>query len=689
MKKIKILIASSIALLLFITTSFAVSTSPLAISCKDSVAGLDSSFSLKTLKNTEVQFLLVSPSEKRIYMSEVSDSSGYIKSSITSFHTQKSGTYRLSAKFADRTEEFGKECVFKVYPAEFSAIKSKIEVTDKTVEANGYDEARIKVIAYDKFENPLKGHSIKLISSRKDDEIKITSQLPYTDEIGEIEFSITSNTPGLAFISAVNLTEEIDIVEKAQIGFVEKSDYELSIGGNDSSYFEDPSIFLSSTLAGQIYEFEIDIPDEVKTNESISPVITAVDELGNIVPNYTGKIRFSSTDENAILPDDYQFTVDDLGVHEFKLGAVFKSDGSHILSVNDIANPVLKGEVEVTPIKEATSTSIVKTSLTIQSPMSGTYGQRNIDFKGSTSANTLVVALEGDNEMAQVQSNQNGEFQGILNNLDDGTHSISFEARDKNENSLASSDPIEIIVDATPPEIVNFTVTPSENIKQGDMVKLSLTSEEDLSETTAFIGPQKISLKPVIEEQSLYAAETTLNAEPGLHKVSLILKDSLGNETSVSDYMEVEIMDPSTPPSKVEEIVTKASDAKVTLSWASSNDDTYVVKYKIKYGAEADKLYLEAVTFDSSTTWYIPNLTNNTEYFFTVQAIDSDGNESEPSEVISAIPMITTDEFANLGDPIILKELPEETPETGPEIWIIALSTLLFIDIYFRIRLKN
>ena len=61
--------------------------------------------------------------------------------------------------------------------------------------------------------------------------------------------------------------------------------------------------------------------------------IRFVDVAGNIIPDYRGKIHFSSTDPAANLPIDYLFTPSDNGVHVFQ--AAFGTAGLQSISAAD------------------------------------------------------------------------------------------------------------------------------------------------------------------------------------------------------------------------------------------------------------------------------------------------------------------------------------------------------------------
>jgi len=69
--------------------------------------------------------------------------------------------------------------------------------------------------------------------------------------------------------------------------------------------------------------------------------VTALDNANNVVPGYTGTVHFSSSDGQAMLPDDYPFTIDDQGIHTFTL--TLNMPGAQTVTVADKAVPALAG----------------------------------------------------------------------------------------------------------------------------------------------------------------------------------------------------------------------------------------------------------------------------------------------------------------------------------------------------------
>ncbi len=73
----------------------------------------------------------------------------------------------------------------------------------------------------------------------------------------------------------------------------------------------------------------------------------------------------------------------------------------------------------------------------------------------------------------------------------------------------------------------------------------------------------------------------------------------------------------------------------ITVSW-NANTDPDLAGYKIYYGA-APGHHSEVIDVGLATRWVVDGLQPATRYYFVVTAYDSTGNESEPSEEVSAV----------------------------------------------------
>jgi hypothetical protein len=76
-------------------------------------------------------------------------------------------------------------------------------------------------------------------------------------------------------------------------------------------------------------------PDPVTAGQAGTFTVTAIDAFGNVATGYTGTVHFSSSDGQAMLPDDYPFTAGDNGRHTFT--ATLRTPGVQSLTATDPA----------------------------------------------------------------------------------------------------------------------------------------------------------------------------------------------------------------------------------------------------------------------------------------------------------------------------------------------------------------
>ncbi len=78
--------------------------------------------------------------------------------------------------------------------------------------------------------------------------------------------------------------------------------------------------------------------------------VIVLDQYGNLYPDYTGTVQFSSNDTLADVPADYTFTTTDAGMHTFTAGVTFWTAGMHDLFAVDSDDATITGwqdEIEV------------------------------------------------------------------------------------------------------------------------------------------------------------------------------------------------------------------------------------------------------------------------------------------------------------------------------------------------------
>jgi predicted outer membrane repeat protein len=103
---------------------------------------------------------------------------------------------------------------------------------------------------------------------------------------------------------------------------------------------QNPPVDVGAFDAGVRHQFQILAPSEVVAGVPFTVTVMAVDANGHTASTFVGAIHFSSSDDAAILPDDYAFAPADAGVATFTI--TLQTEGSQQLMVNDVALPTIR-----------------------------------------------------------------------------------------------------------------------------------------------------------------------------------------------------------------------------------------------------------------------------------------------------------------------------------------------------------
>ena len=85
-------------------------------------------------------------------------------------------------------------------------------------------------------------------------------------------------------------------------------------------------------------------PQTITAGGATTVTISALDQDGNVVPDYAGTVSLSSSDPRSGLPEPYTYTPQDAGVHQFTVS--LRTAGSQLISASD--GSLEQGEVVVT-----------------------------------------------------------------------------------------------------------------------------------------------------------------------------------------------------------------------------------------------------------------------------------------------------------------------------------------------------
>lgn len=628
------------------------------INVSDSVAGQDVSLRISGLLAEEnVGVKLERPGGSQLFFEYQADMEGIVNTTLSGLHVRKAGMYEVSVI---RNTEI-KETSFQVSPSSVSAYRSDIVLDSPSVMADGEQQARFRVVLRDAFDNPIAGKNVRIVSSRNEDQL--TAQLR-TDSKGVAQGKVVSATPGISTLSAV--VGDIVVFEKPEIVFYLADISNSGIGSSDNPSFGD---YLKTQLFGEDMESDAayfsleNIKREVTVDENLTVKIVAKDENGNIVENYQGTIRFSSSDDQAELPTDYRFTPEDQGSHTFFLAIRFRTPGTHTLAVHDLDDFRISGELDI-EVSMGQGEVLVPPEdefITLLTPRPGTYRSSRVTITGESGGCEAVKIMDGSNVLVDGQEVDGaGNFVYQTPVLASGVH--KFIALCSGNESLVSNE-LSISIDREAPQNINVIVEPAGDLEQGQPFEVIVTAEEPLS------GAQSIFLDVLTEHESegeAFVASLIAPSECGEYPVDVTAIDLLGNESQFPKAALIRVCgedsevnntgengEDTVRPLPVSNLQAQSGEGKVTLFWSPAEDNSGIQNYRVEFatvplsqgslssgqGAGNENLSFDQFNTvpDNRTQWYIDNLDDDKKYFFRVVAIDSSGNESMASDVIEGL----------------------------------------------------
>lgn len=669
----------------------------------DTIAGFEAPiYSSKTVSNKTVQFTITKPNGNKLNIPVLSNNDGIAEFNLYDYHTKIAGEYKVSAKLENAPD--GTESTFTVFPDNMSSTNSSLEPNKLIATADGKDQIYLTVKLKDKYNNAIKGHEVSVISSRSEDTVERISEKTYTDENGSIIFGLSSVAKGVSVYSIIDMTATKVLDQRIEVAYSSNN----KVGGD---------ILKAYAAAGEVSYLEFEnIPSNIQANSDVNFTLSAYDSENDFVPNYTGTIHFSVDSSNSVyanLPNDYTFDIDfDSGSHTFQGAGSsfnFSQPGTYTIVATDLNDFTVRGETDIivgTSSQGTVTTTTGSADLVISSPTSGTYGNNQITISGKAPSTNLSIQLF-DNEITlgtvNVEVDQSFTFQA--SDLVDGNHTLLAVALDSEGTIQFTSDEVTFTIDTSAPVVEDIKVDPAKNIKPGDILNITITSEPTVFQGAVVFNVDIAELEQDKDDQTKYHASIQAPFEPGVYPLDVILVDELGNEGSYTDVITLEISESGAAslgdengfdepedklPTDVFGVKATSGDGKVSLNWQNASDDNSIDHYRIYFGISPANLTNVVDTLDNKNTWYIPSLENGKEYFFSVVAVDSAGQESyNLSSIVSGIPFTQTPIFAPpVEEPhAIITETPK-MESTGPEVLWFFVASLLISQLYFKFKKK-
>ena len=118
--------------------------------------------------------------------------------------------------------------------------------------------------------------------------------------------------------------------------------------------------YSAKIITQPVVSFAVTAPSSGFMGIPLYITVRAKDNLGNTVSDYTGNIKFGSTDPLANLPPNYTFILADNGIKIFSV--TFNTYGSHYISVTDTADSAINGVSNVIYINYPPTPTVTQTS---------------------------------------------------------------------------------------------------------------------------------------------------------------------------------------------------------------------------------------------------------------------------------------------------------------------------------------
>ncbi len=673
----------SIALLFALVPQVALSAALIEI--PDTVAGLGTTMVFKGMEaGNAIDITVVPPYGPETVLTAQTDSTGSASVRIEGSALTVAGDYNVEAKGTKNIAPA--VSAFTVLPDSIDAQQSTLEAGSDVLSADGTDILTVRVIARDRYGNPVAGRRFALISSRSEDQI--TAATSETDAEGEQMFEVSTSAAGVIDLRAMDL-----ISGKLITGSLQIAAEGWAMGGNDWStgsrmlaamYGSRPSAntYAPANLAGRrffgqvgstfdvVHHFEIRLDRDVKevtVYEPLSLDISAVDRNGNVVEDYTGTVQIYTTDPEALLPSEIRFTPGDFGVKRLSLSLRFQTPGepnmigepTHVIRVEESGScaapgslSCVFGEHEII-VRATEGGGDSGRNITVSSPLpDSTVSSDTITVEGKGPP-FINIEVTGGLRDVQGETDDTGQF-AIGIELD--TRKMDHTLRVRDASGRYDSGNISVRLDKIPPEAGEVVFDPP-STEVGSPVAVRVLSEAGLT-AVLVLGENETKLTESRTASGTYSGIFTPTIV-GPTMAIIRLTDGAGNtgETRVQLSISAQAL------ATVTGIRATPKIEQIDLSW-NPLEDPVVEGYRIYVGTEPKNYssYLDSPDPRGSAT--VGGLKPGTTYYFAVTALAGDRESRSKSIEVTAVPLglkldVTPQDGALL---IEWSSLDEDTP---------------------------
>lgn len=594
----------------------AIAAGSCSVSALDTVAGLGTQVSLNGCGSGASADLLIHGPGGTDYSQKISlDVSGNATTLVPSRYTQTAGTYQVIAA--------GQASAFSVIADRADDAHSSITVSPKTIRAS-IDTATVTAILRDKFDNPVVGRPMALVSSRPTDDVVAKSS--QTDDDGRFVWTARGSENGQMTLVPYDILSSRQIKLKADV-WVSGGTLGASLTGTEQGgdLQGDISADLNSAI---IDKFEMSLPQNatsVKANELFSLTIRALHN-GIVERSYIGTLLVDSSDPDADLPkkgsDPNSPTtgrVDmrsvDQGQRNVPLSFLLRAKGPQTITVYDKNDPSVKGSITINVLRGDGSTG---DSITILDPKDRSSIRGHAVMLQGHAPSLVNLKVKGGANVVDTESDEEGVFRVNVDLNPEDKEATLFVT---SENNTYESEPIHVIVDNEPPAIDTISFDPAEG-KTGEAATITVKTEPGLQSVTAALGDTTVTLTG---SGSAYTGTLTAPQNPGTYDVTVVATDGVGNSTTMLTKWTVKTQ--LVP--IVQNVTAENQPRQVLLKWKAV-EGMPIREYRVYIARNDDPTnYLYSVpTKQPVTSAVIKDLPLGVTYQFSLTAVNTDGLES-------------------------------------------------------------
>ncbi len=164
-------------------------------------------------------------------------------------------------------------------------------------------------------------------------------------------------------------------------------DYSFDWMTSDTRGAKESGMVKVSNFASMLSGFGVSSQAGVTAGKTFQITVTSLDQNGDKQADYSGRVKFSSSDSMAVLPVDYTFTSTDAGVKAFSMK--LKTVGTQQVTISDgslekkLSFNVVQGEVASLHVGLDKDTATPGSDVTVTVDAFDIYGNKNDVTKGS------------------------------------------------------------------------------------------------------------------------------------------------------------------------------------------------------------------------------------------------------------------------------------------------------------------